>query len=67
MLGTNFRIPSPTYEAVIRDAILRNESLGNAHNLEVFAGKVYPIDRSQPVELGAFFLSSQPTTAWPTP
>ena len=60
VVGTNFRIPSPTYEGpypLIRDAILRNDSLGTAHNLEVFAGEVYPIERSEPVDLGAFFLS----------
>jgi len=60
VVGTNFRIPSPTYEGpypLIRDAILRNQSLGNAHNLEVFAGEVYPIERSEPIDLGGFFLA----------
>ena len=60
VVGTNFRIPSPTYEGpypLIRDAILRNESLGAEHNLEVFAGEVYPIERSEPVMLGTFFLA----------
>ncbi|MGB2392905.1 MAG: MMPL family transporter, partial [Poseidonia sp.] len=59
VVGTNFRIPSPTYEGpypLIRDAILRNASLGTAHNLEVFAGEVYPIERSEAIDLGAFFL-----------
>ena len=60
VVGTNFRIPSPTYEGpypLIRDAILRNESLGTEHNLEVFAGEVYPIERSESVSLGTFFLA----------
>ena len=35
--------------------MLRNTSLGEAHNLEIFAGEVYPIDRSLPVDLGAFY------------
>ena len=59
VVGTNFRIPSPAYEGpypLIRDAILRNESLGNAHNMEVFAGEVYPIERSESINLGAFFV-----------
>ena len=58
VVGTNFRIPSPAYEGpypLIRDAILRNESLGSAHNMEVFAGEVYPIERSESINLGAFF------------
>ena len=58
VVGTNFRIPSPAYEGpypLIRDAILRNESLGNAHNMELYLGEVYPIERSQSINLGAFF------------
>jgi len=50
--------PTPAYEGplpVIRDAILRNESLGQAHNLEVDRGEVLRIDRDEPVILGAFF------------
>lgn len=50
--------PTPAYEGplpVIRDAILRNESLGEAHNLEVDRGEVLRIDRDEPVVLGAFF------------
>ena len=58
IVGTNFRISSPSYEGpypLMRDALLRNTSLGEAHNLEIFAGEVYPIDRSQPVDLGSFY------------
>ena len=60
VVGTNFRISSPSYEGpypLMRDALLRNQSLGEAHNLEVFAGEVYPIDRSEPVNLGVFYAS----------
>jgi predicted RND superfamily exporter protein len=58
IVGTNFRISSPSYEGpypLMRDAMLRNTSLGEAHNLEIFAGEVYPIDRSLPVDLGSFY------------
>ena len=70
VVGTNFRISSPSYEGpypLIRDAILRNESLGQAHNMEVFAGEVYSIDREQPVDLGLFFaaLAGNTSTADP--
>jgi predicted RND superfamily exporter protein len=60
VVGTNFRISSPSYEGpypLMRDALLRNQSLGDVHNLEVFAGEVYPIDRSEPVNLGVFYAS----------
>ena len=59
VVGTNFRIASPAYEGpypLIRDAILRNETFGVDHNMEVFAGEVYPIERSEPIDLGAFFV-----------
>lgn len=70
VVGTNFRISSPSYEGpypLIRDAILRNESLGQDHNMEVFAGEVYSIDREQPVDLGLFFaaLAGNASTADP--
>lgn len=50
VVGTDERIPSPAYEGpyvVLRDAILRNTSFGEAHNLEVFDGDgdVYVIDQ----------------------
>lgn len=66
VVGTNFRIASPSYEGpypVLRDAILRNSSLGEAHNLEVFAGEVYPIDRSLSVDLGAVFAELSANTS----
>ena len=50
--------PTPSYEGplpVIRDAILRNASLGEVYNLEVDRGEVLRIDRNEPVTLGAFF------------
>ena len=51
VVGTDERIPSPAYEGpyvVLRDAILRNTSFGEAHNLEVFDGDgdVYVIDQA---------------------
>ena len=58
VVGTNFRISSPSYEGpypLLRDALLRNASMGEAHNLEVFAGEVYPIDRTEAVDLGGFY------------
>ena len=58
VVGTNFRIKSPSYEGpypLLRDALLRNESLGEDHNLEIYGGEVYSIDRSEPVDLGAFY------------
>ena len=60
VVGTNFRIASPAYEGpypLIRDAVLRNESFGADHNMEVFAGEVYPIERSESIDLGAFFVA----------
>lgn len=51
-------VPTPSYEGplpVIRDAILRNESLGSAHNLKVDSGEVLRFDRdNRTVDLGAF-------------
>ena len=44
VVGTDERYPTPSYEGpyvVIRDAIMRNESFGDLHGLEVFAGDVY--------------------------
>lgn len=58
VVGTNYRTPAPSYEGpypVLRDAILRNASLGELYNLEVYAGEVLSIDRTQGVNLGAFF------------
>ena len=51
VVGTDERIPSPAYEGpyvVLRDAILRNTTFGEAHNLEVFDGDgdVYVIDQA---------------------
>jgi predicted RND superfamily exporter protein len=60
VVGTNFRISSPSYDGpypLLRDALLRNQSLGEVHNLEVYDSEVYPIDRSEPVDLGVFYAS----------
>ena len=66
VVGTNFRIASPSYEGpypVLRDAILRNSSLGEAHNLQMFLGEVYPINRSLSVDLGAVFADLSANTS----
>ena len=58
VVGTDERIPSPAYEGpyvVLRDAILRNASFGEAYNLEVFDGDVYVIDSELGVNLGMAF------------
>ena len=71
VVGTNARLPSPSYEGpypVVRDAILRNASLGEAYNMEVHSdGEVYPIDRQSGLELNAFYtaLSSNSSIADP--
>ena len=70
VVGTNFRTPSPSYEGpypVLRDAILRNASMGEAHNMEVYAGEVFSIERNEGVDLGAFFavLANNQTIADP--
>lgn len=57
VVGTNSRIASPAYEGpypLIRDAILRNQSLGERHNMEIDDGKVER-QSSGPINLGAFF------------
>ena len=59
VVGTNYRTPAPSYEGpypVLRDAILRNASMGEAHNLEVIAGQVYSTTEGRDsVDLGSFF------------
>ncbi|RJU96228.1 MAG: hypothetical protein DWC10_06940 [Candidatus Poseidoniales archaeon] len=59
VVGTNFRDASPSYEGpypVLRDAILRNTSMGDAYGLEVFKGEVYQQpDASGEADLAAFF------------
>ncbi|HJM55582.1 MAG TPA: MMPL family transporter, partial [Poseidonia sp.] len=70
VVGTDFRISSPSYDgpyAIVRDAVLRNASLGEQHNMEVDKGDVYSIERSQGVDLGVFFatLAQNNSTADP--
>ena len=58
VVGTNFRDASPSYEplSVLRDAILRNTSMGDDYGLEVFKGEVYQQpDANGEVDLAAFF------------
>lgn len=59
VVGTDDNPSSPSYEGpyvVLRDAILRDESFGTNHNLEVYAGAVYVANDSLEFSLGqAFF------------
>ena len=69
VVGTDGTFPSPSYEGpyvILRDAILRDSSFGDAHNLEVFQdGGVYVKDYDFPCNLAAAFdsLSSNQTIA----
>ena len=68
VVGTDNSPPSPSYEGpyvVLRDAILRNQSFGETHNLEVFAGDVYVMDLELELSLAAVFfeLSTNQTVA----
>ena len=59
VVGTDGTKPSPSYDGpyvLLRDAVLRNESFGEDHNLVVLeTGDVYPVLSSEPVDLlGAF-------------
>ena len=61
VVGTDERFPSPSYEGpyvVLRDAIMRNESFGSIHGLEVFAGDVYE-KNGVTVDLGSVFKDLQ--------
>ena len=59
-------VPTPSYEGplpVVRDAILRDTGLGEAHNMEVDGGEVLRVDRDEGIDLGMFFAAlSQNTT-----
>ncbi len=68
VVGTDDTPPSPSYEGpyvVLRDAILRNSSFGDEHNLEVYAGDVYLKDTTLDLHLASVFseLSSNQTVA----
>ncbi len=68
VVGTDVNPPSPSYEGpyvVLRDAILRDNSFGVTHNLEVYAGGVYVENDSLECDLGSAFsaLSSNETVA----
>jgi hypothetical protein len=69
VVGTDERYPTPSYEGpyvVIRDAIMRNESFGDLHGLEVFAGDVYEKDGVD-VDLGSVFRDLQLNTTLADP
>jgi predicted RND superfamily exporter protein len=68
VVGTDNAPASPSYEGpyvVLRDAILRNQSFGESHNLEVYAGGVYVLNTSNEFDLAPAFseLSSNQTVA----
>ena len=66
VVGTDERIPSPAYEGpyvVLRDAILRNSSFGDAHNLEVFDGDVYVKNSTLGCNLAEVFLQLSTNTS----
>jgi len=68
VVGTDGRTSSPSYDGpyvVLRDAILRDSSFGDAYNMEVFAGDVFMKDHNGNLDLGAAFsnLSSNQTVA----
>ena len=59
VVGTDNAPASPSYEGpyvVVRDAILRNSSFGESHNLEVFSGDVYAINDTIELNLSSVFL-----------
>lgn len=60
IVGSDSNNPSPSYEGpyvVVRDAILRDSSFGDTHNLEVYSGdgEVYPAP-SKTIDLAALFV-----------
>ena len=61
VVGTDGKIPSPSYEGpyvILRDAILRDSNFGELHNLEVIGdGGVYVDNYSLGCDLGAAFKS----------
>ena len=60
VVGTDDSPSSPSYEGpyvVLRDAILRNATFGEVHNLEIYAGDVYVINTSLGCNLGPMFLA----------
>lgn len=68
VVGTDDAPASPSYEGpyvVLRDAILRNSSFGDEHNLQVYGGDVYQKDTSVELHLATVFsaLSSNQTVA----
>lgn len=70
VVGANFRESSPSYEGpypIIRDAILRNSSMGDAYGLEVTKGEVYQQRDASDLDLASFFtaLSANTTVADP--
>ena len=61
VVGNSERIPSPSYEGpyvVLRDSIMRNESFGDLHGLEVIKGVVYE-KSGVTVDLGTVFKDLQ--------
>ena len=68
VVGTDGKTSSPSYDGpyvVLRDAILRDSTFGEAYNMEVFGGEVYMKDHNGEIDLGAAFsnLSSNQSIA----
>ncbi len=67
VVGTDGTKPSPSYDGpyvLLRDAVLRNASFGEDHNLAVLTtGDLYPVISSQPVDLLGAFRSLQTNTS----
>ena len=68
VVGTDDAPASPSYEGpyvVLRDAILRNSSFGDEHNLQGYGGDVYQKDTSLELHLATVFsaLASNQTVA----
>lgn len=67
VVGTDGTKPSPSYDGpyvLLRDAVLRNTSFGEDHNLAVLTtGDVYPVTSSQPVDLLGAFQALQANTS----
>jgi predicted RND superfamily exporter protein len=58
VVGTDGKTSSPSYDGpyvVLRDAILRDSTFGEAYNMEVFGGDVYMKDHNGELDLGAAF------------
>ena len=66
VVGTDDSPASPSYEGpyvVLRDAILRNTTLGEVHNLQIYAGDVYVKNTSLGCDLAPVFAALSSNTS----